>query len=57
MVFLLAVSFAGVGAKVRFASFASLGLKAFATGLVVSLLTAILALALVVFAYMPANGL
>lgn len=55
--FLLAVSFAGVGAKVRFASFASLGLKAFVTGLVVSLLTALLALALVVFVYMPANGL
>jgi uncharacterized integral membrane protein (TIGR00698 family) len=55
--FLLAVAFAGVGAKVRFASFASLGLKAFAAGLAVSLLTALLALALVVFMYMPANGL
>jgi uncharacterized integral membrane protein (TIGR00698 family) len=54
---LLAVAFAGVGAKVRFASFASLGLKAFAAGLAVSLLTALLALALVVLVYMPATGL
>jgi uncharacterized integral membrane protein (TIGR00698 family) len=55
--FLLAVSFAGVGAKVRFKSFAKLGFKAFATGFVVAVLTAVLALALVIFVYMPANGI
>jgi uncharacterized integral membrane protein (TIGR00698 family) len=55
--FLLAVSFAGVGAKVRFRSFATLGFKAFATGFAVAVLTAILALVLVVVMYMPANGL
>ena len=55
--FLLAVSFAGVGAKVQFKSFAKLGFKAFATGFAVAVLTAILALALVVFVYMPVNGI
>ncbi len=55
--FLLAVSFAGVGAKVRFKSFAKLGFKAFATGFVVAVLTAVLALALVIFVYMPVNGI
>ncbi len=55
--FLLAVAFAGVGAKVRFASFARLGFKAFATGFAVAVLTACLALILVIFVYMPANGL
>ncbi len=55
--FLLAVSFAGVGAKVRFRSFAQLGFRAFATGFVVAVLTAVLALVLVVFVYMPANGI
>lgn len=55
--FLLAVAFAGVGAKVRFKSFAKLGFKAFATGFAVAALTAILALVLVVFVYMPVNGI
>lgn len=55
--FLLAVAFAGVGAKVRFKSFAKLGFKAFATGFAVAVLTAILALILVIFVYMPANGI
>ncbi len=55
--FLLAVSFAGVGAKVRFRSFARLGFRAFATGFAVAVLTAILALVLVIFVYMPANGI
>ncbi len=55
--FLMAVAFAGVGAKVRFRSFAKLGFKAFATGFAVAILTAILALVLVIFVYMPANGI
>ncbi len=55
--FLLAVAFAGVGAKVRFKSFARLGFKAFATGFAVAVLTAVLALVLVIFVYMPANGI
>lgn len=55
--FLLAIAFAGVGAKVRFKSFAKLGFKAFATGFSVAVLTAILALVLVIFVYMPANGI
>jgi len=55
--FLMAVAFAGVGAKVRFRSFAKLGFKAFATGMSVAILTAILALVLVIFVYMPANGI
>jgi uncharacterized integral membrane protein (TIGR00698 family) len=55
--FLLAVAFAGVGAKVRFKSFAKLGFKAFATGFAVAVLTAVLALLLVIFVYMPASGI
>lgn len=55
--FLLAVSFAGVGAKVRIKSFAKLGFKAFATGFIVAALTAILALVLVIFVYMPINNI
>ncbi len=55
--FLLAVAFAGVGAKVRFKSFARLGFRAFATGFAVAVLTAVLALVLVIFVYMPANGI
>ncbi|NOY69371.1 MAG: putative sulfate exporter family transporter [Deltaproteobacteria bacterium] len=55
--FFLAVSFAGVGAKVRFKSFASLGLKAFLTGFGVAALTAVFAFILVVFVYMPTHGI
>lgn len=55
--FFLAVSFAGVGAKVRFKSFASLGLKAFLTGLGVAGLTAVFAFILVVLVYMPTHGI
>lgn len=53
----LAVSFAGLGFKVHLRSLTSIGWRAFVAGLVTASLTAVAALLLVVFFYLPASGL
>ena len=52
-IFLLATAFAGIGYKVRYEAIRTIGLKAFAVGLLVALATSVVAFLLVIFLYIP----